>query len=65
MTVPLMILAGGSVLAGYLGIPAVIGHLVHVPNVSRTSCTPCSSRRTTRWSRCSRTRCTTRRPSGC
>jgi NADH-quinone oxidoreductase subunit L len=33
MTVPLMILAGGSVLAGYLGIPAVIGHLVHVPNL--------------------------------
>ena len=33
MTVPLMILAGGSVLAGYLGIPAVIGHLAHVPNL--------------------------------
>jgi NADH-quinone oxidoreductase subunit L len=32
MTVPLMILAGGSVLAGYLGIPAVIGHLIHSPN---------------------------------
>jgi NADH-quinone oxidoreductase subunit L len=33
MTVPLMILAGGSILAGYLGIPAVIGHWVHVPNL--------------------------------
>jgi NADH-quinone oxidoreductase subunit L len=33
MTVPLVILAGGSVLAGYLGIPAVIGHVVHAPNL--------------------------------
>jgi NADH-quinone oxidoreductase subunit L len=32
MTVPLMTLAAGSVLVGYLGIPAVIGHLVHLPN---------------------------------
>jgi NADH-quinone oxidoreductase subunit L len=32
MTVPLLVLAGGSVLAGYLGVPALIGHLVHLPN---------------------------------
>jgi NADH-quinone oxidoreductase subunit L len=32
MTVPLMTLAAGSVLVGYLGIPAVIGHVVHLPN---------------------------------
>jgi NADH-quinone oxidoreductase subunit L len=32
MTVPLMVLAAGSVLAGYLGIPAVIGHVAHVGN---------------------------------
>jgi NADH-quinone oxidoreductase subunit L len=33
MTIPLMVLAGGAVLAGYLGVPALIGHVVHVPNV--------------------------------
>ncbi len=32
MTAPLMVLAAGAILAGYLGIPKVIGHLVHVPN---------------------------------
>jgi NADH-quinone oxidoreductase subunit L len=32
MTLPLIVLAVGSVLAGYLGIPAVIGHVVHLPN---------------------------------
>ncbi len=33
MTVPLMILAVLSAFGGFLGIPHVIGHLVHVPNV--------------------------------
>jgi NADH-quinone oxidoreductase subunit L len=33
MTIPLMVLAAGSILAGYVGIPAVIGHVVHVPNL--------------------------------
>jgi NADH-quinone oxidoreductase subunit L len=33
MIVPLQILAAGSILAGFLGIPAVIGSLVGVPNV--------------------------------
>ncbi len=32
MTVPLQVLAVGSVVAGWLGIPHVIGHLVHVGN---------------------------------
>jgi len=32
MIVPLQILAVGSILAGFLGVPAVIGHLVGVPN---------------------------------
>jgi NADH-quinone oxidoreductase subunit L len=33
MIVPLQVLALGSILAGFLGVPAVIGHLVGVPNV--------------------------------
>jgi NADH-quinone oxidoreductase subunit L len=33
MTVPLQVLALGSVLAGFLGVPGVLGHLVGVPNV--------------------------------
>jgi NADH-quinone oxidoreductase subunit L len=33
MIVPLQVLAAGSILAGFLGIPAVIGGLVGVPNV--------------------------------
>src|SRR5687768_16765663 len=33
MVVPLQVLAVGSVLAGLVGIPALIGHYVHVPNV--------------------------------
>jgi NADH-quinone oxidoreductase subunit L len=33
MTVPLVALAAGSALAGFLGIPAVIGHLLHAPNL--------------------------------
>jgi NADH-quinone oxidoreductase subunit L len=33
MTVPLAVLALGAVLAGYLGIPKVIGHALHVPNL--------------------------------
>jgi NADH-quinone oxidoreductase subunit L len=33
MTVPLQVLAVGSVVVGLLGIPHVIGHLVHVPNL--------------------------------
>jgi NADH-quinone oxidoreductase subunit L len=33
MTVPLMVLAVGAVLAGYLGIPAVLGHPLHLPNL--------------------------------
>jgi NADH-quinone oxidoreductase subunit L len=33
MTVPLQVLAVGAVLVGYLGIPPILGHLVHVPNV--------------------------------
>jgi NADH-quinone oxidoreductase subunit L len=32
MVVPLQVLAVGSMVAGFVGIPAVIGHLVHVPN---------------------------------
>jgi len=32
MTLPLQVLAVGSVVAGWLGIPHVIGHLVHVGN---------------------------------
>jgi NADH-quinone oxidoreductase subunit L len=32
MILPLQVLAAGSVLAGLVGIPHVIGHLVHVPN---------------------------------
>jgi NADH-quinone oxidoreductase subunit L len=32
MTVPLMILAVGSVVAGWVGIPSVIGHWIHVGN---------------------------------
>jgi NADH-quinone oxidoreductase subunit L len=32
MVVPLMVLAAGSVLAGYLGIPAILGELVGFPN---------------------------------
>src|SRR5688572_21457063 len=33
MVVPLQVLAVGSLVAGLVGIPAVIGHLIHVPNV--------------------------------
>lgn len=33
MTLPLMVLAVLAVFGGYLGVPHVIGHLVHVPNV--------------------------------
>ena len=33
MVVPLQVLALGSLVAGLVGIPAVIGHLIHVPNV--------------------------------
>jgi NADH-quinone oxidoreductase subunit L len=32
MVIPLQILAAGSIVVGFLGIPAVIGHLVHVGN---------------------------------
>jgi NADH-quinone oxidoreductase subunit L len=32
MLVPLMVLAAGSVLAGYLGVPAILGELVGLPN---------------------------------
>jgi NADH-quinone oxidoreductase subunit L len=32
MVVPLQVLAVGSILAGLVGIPHVIGHLLHVPN---------------------------------
>jgi NADH-quinone oxidoreductase subunit L len=32
MVVPLQVLAVGSILAGLVGIPHVIGHLIHVPN---------------------------------
>jgi NADH-quinone oxidoreductase subunit L len=32
MIVPLQVLAVGSILAGFLGIPALIGELVHLPN---------------------------------
>jgi NADH-quinone oxidoreductase subunit L len=33
MVLPLQVLAVGSIVAGLVGIPAVIGHLIHVPNV--------------------------------
>jgi NADH-quinone oxidoreductase subunit L len=33
MIVPLQVLAVGSILAGLLGVPAVLGHRLHVPNV--------------------------------
>jgi NADH-quinone oxidoreductase subunit L len=33
MTVPLMVLAAGAVLAGYVGVPAVLGAMVGVPNL--------------------------------
>jgi NADH-quinone oxidoreductase subunit L len=33
MTVPLQVLALGSILAGFLGVPAVLGYVVRVPNV--------------------------------
>ncbi|HUG53580.1 MAG TPA: NADH-quinone oxidoreductase subunit L [Vicinamibacteria bacterium] len=33
MIVPLQVLAVGSILAGLLGVPAVLGHPLHVPNV--------------------------------
>ena len=33
MIVPLQVLAAGSILAGLLGVPAVLGHALHVPNV--------------------------------
>jgi NADH-quinone oxidoreductase subunit L len=33
MVLPLQVLAAGSLLAGFLGVPAVIGHVVGVPNV--------------------------------
>jgi NADH-quinone oxidoreductase subunit L len=33
MVLPLQVLAVGSIVAGLVGIPAVIGHLLHVPNL--------------------------------
>jgi NADH-quinone oxidoreductase subunit L len=33
MVLPLQVLAVGSILAGLLGIPAVLGHALHIPNV--------------------------------
>jgi NADH-quinone oxidoreductase subunit L len=33
MTVPLQVLAAGSVLAGLLGVPHVMGHPFHIPNL--------------------------------
>jgi NADH-quinone oxidoreductase subunit L len=33
MTVPLMVLAGGSLLAGFIGIPPILGNTINVPNV--------------------------------
>jgi NADH-quinone oxidoreductase subunit L len=33
MIVPLQVLAVGSILAGLVGIPAVLGHPLHIPNV--------------------------------
>jgi len=33
MTVPLMVLAGGSILAGFIGIPPILGNTINVPNV--------------------------------
>jgi NADH-quinone oxidoreductase subunit L len=33
MVVPLQVLAVGSIVAGLVGIPALIGHVIHVPNV--------------------------------
>jgi NADH-quinone oxidoreductase subunit L len=33
MTVPLQVLAAGSILAGFLGVPAVLGHVVGFPNL--------------------------------
>ena len=32
MTVPLMVLAGGAIVAGYVGIPAVLGEWAGIPN---------------------------------
>jgi NADH-quinone oxidoreductase subunit L len=33
MVLPLQVLAVGSILAGLLGVPAVLGHALHIPNV--------------------------------
>jgi NADH-quinone oxidoreductase subunit L len=33
MTVPLQVLAVGSIVAGFLGIPHVMGHPLHIPNL--------------------------------
>jgi NADH-quinone oxidoreductase subunit L len=33
MIVPLQVLAVGSILTGLLGVPAVLGHTLHIPNV--------------------------------
>jgi NADH-quinone oxidoreductase subunit L len=40
MVLPLQVLAVGSLLAGLLGIPAVLGHALHIPNVFETFTEP-------------------------
>jgi NADH-quinone oxidoreductase subunit L len=40
MVLPLQVLAVGSILAGLLGIPAVLGHALHIPNVFETFTEP-------------------------
>jgi NADH-quinone oxidoreductase subunit L len=40
MVFPLQVLAVGSILAGLLGVPAVLGHFLHIPNVFETFTEP-------------------------
>jgi len=40
MVLPLQVLAVGSLFAGLLGIPAVLGHALHIPNVFETFTEP-------------------------
>jgi NADH-quinone oxidoreductase subunit L len=40
MVLPLQVLAVGSILAGLLGVPAVLGHALHIPNVFETFTEP-------------------------